>query len=107
MKKRTVSTQTILEPYGLVRISGVVARNPYHTFEERQFEPQFEVSDLRVITAEEVLHSPTCCGFEQWEVEKCEEVLIEKFIEDEGAYQDTLIDEAVERGKEYKHLAYA
>lgn len=107
MKKRAISTQTTLEPYGLVRISGVVARNPYHTFEERQFESEFEVSDLRVMTADEVLHSPTCCQFEQWEVEKCEEVLVEKFIEDEQAYQDALIDEAVERGKAYKHLAYA
>ena len=107
MKNRSISTKTTLEPYGLVRISGIVARNPYHSHEERQFEPAFEVRELRVESADEVLHSPTYCDFEQWAVEACEEILIEKFLEDEGFEQDRLIDEAIERGKEYKHLAYA
>lgn len=108
MKNRSISTKTILDPYGLVRVSGEVSRNPFYTHEERQFEPAFEVSDLHVIDAEgEVLQSPTCCRFEEWEVEKCHEVLIEKFLEDEGFESDRLINEAIESGQLYKHLAYA
>ena len=108
MKNRHVSTSTILEPYGLVRISGEVSRNPYHTFEERQFEPEFDVSGLRVIAADgEILQAPTCCQFEQWEIEKCREVLIEKFLDDEQAYKDALIDEAIERTRSFARNAYA
>jgi hypothetical protein len=106
MKNRHISTRTTLEPYGLVRISGTVARNPFYTFEERQFEPLYDIQNLRVEIKNEVLHSPTCCQFEQWEIEKCEEVLIEKFVENEGFEQDSLIDEMIERGRELAHRAY-
>lgn len=116
MKKRTISTSTILEPYGLVRISGEAGRNPFYNFEERQFEPEFEISGLRVVDAQgkvlqgriEPAKGATYihCGLDQYEVEKCEEVLIEKFLDDEQAYQDTLIDEAIQRGRELARHAY-
>jgi len=47
------------------------------------------------------------CGLEQSEVEKCEEVLIEKFVEEEGFERDALVDEAISSGRFYRHLAYA
>lgn len=113
--KRTISTTTILEPYGLVTISGQISRNPYHTFEERQFEPPFIVEQLKVTDETETIHgrtvkdevAVTVCGLEQLEVELCEEILTEKYIEEEQVYKDTLIDEVIERGREYRHLAYS
>ena len=108
MKNRTVCTSTTLGPYGLVRISGEVRRNPHHTFEERQFEPAFDVRGLQVVAEDgEVLHGKKAaeigrflyCGLDQIEVEKCEEILIEKFIDDEGSEQDFLLDEALERNR--------
>lgn len=115
MKKRTVSTSTVLEPYGLVRIWGEVSRNPHHTFEERQFEPKFDVRELHVIKADgEVLQGYDVrnqklfhvCSLDDCEVEKCEEILIEKFLEDEGFEQDARIDEMIESGKQYARRAY-
>ncbi len=116
MKNRSISTKTILDPYGLVRVSGEVSRNPFYAHEERQFEPAFEVSDLHVFAEDgECLHGKRAteigrflyCGLDDIEVEKCHEVLIEKFLEDEGFESDRLIDEAIESGRQYKHLAYA
>lgn len=116
MKKRTISTQTTLEAHGLVRISGKVSRNPYHTFEERQFEPQFDIQDLQVIAADgEVLQGREqrgeatfrVYGLDDCEIEKCEEILIQKFLGEEGLEQDRRIDEMIESGRQYASRAYA
>lgn len=116
MKKQHISTTTILEPYGLVRISGEVSRNPFYTFEERQFEPPFGIRDLQVIAADgEVLQGREqrgekvfrVYGLDDIEVQKAEEVLIEKFAENEGFESDRLINEAIESGRLYRHLAYS
>ena len=47
------------------------------------------------------------CSLEDYEIEICQEALFEKFAEDDQSYNDTLIDEMIERGRQYKHLAYA
>ena len=116
MRTRTISTQTTLEPYGLVRITGTVARNPFHTFEERQFEPAWIVNDLTVVGADgETIQGWTrqgeknvyVCTLDQFEVDQCEEVLVDKYTDDELSVADRMVDEAIERGREYKHMAYA
>lgn len=121
---RFISTQTTLEPYGLVRISGEVAKNPdFDGYQQEPHEQPFYVRDLKVVTASgEVLQGHdenavsgrdgqpayvTICGLEPFEIEKCEEVLIEKFTDEEASTLDYLIDEAIERGREYARNAYA
>jgi len=107
MKKQHISVRTTLEPYGLVRISGDVSRNVYHA-SDPEYEPAFDVFHLRVVTRDgEVLQGRkeqgkkvfNVCGLEQSEVEKCEEVLIEKFVEEEGFERDALVDEAISSGR--------
>lgn len=106
--KRAISVKTVLPPYGLVTISGEVAR-------DRDFDPitegctasPFAVYDLKVIESPLHNRNDITNDLDDYEAKKCTEVLIEKFIDDEQSYQDTLVDEAIERGREYKHLAYA
>lgn len=108
------STQTTIEPFGLVTISGTVKRNGYYTAGEPD-EPPYYIENLIVTADGETIQGwktedgkrRFVCSLEQWQIDNCEEVLIDKFIGDEKAYKDTLIDEAIERGKEYKHFAYA
>ena len=115
MKKQHISIRTTLEPYGLVHISGDVSRNVYHA-SEPEFEPPFDVFHLRVVTRDgEVLQGRkeqgkqvfNVCSLDQIEVEKCEEVLIDKYREEEGFERDYLINEVIDSGRLYKHRAYA
>lgn len=104
MKKRHIFTRTVLEPYGLVRISAQVERNEYYDgYQKEPYEPPFEVSSLRVIDSD---GDDITDELERIELEKVHEVLIEKFLDDEQAYQDTLIDEAIQRGRELARHAY-
>ena len=120
MRKRFISIQTILEPYGLVTISGEVTRsNSADAETEGLMYSPFDVSDLTVKTESEILQGWTTieikgterrvyrCSLENYEIEICQETLFEKFAEDDQDYNNALIDEAIERGREYKHFAYA
>ncbi len=118
--KRFISTKTVLPPYGLVTISGEVSRirDADAETEGIMYSP-FDVSDLSVRTDTEILQGWMMiqfqgserkayrCALENPEIEKCYEVLIEKYIDEEQAYKDTLIDEMIERGREYARNAYA
>lgn len=102
--KRQVSTKTALEPYGLITISGEVERNrDFDGYQQEPYEPPFDVYSLIVMCGRhEIVSEMDMC-----EIEKCKEVLIEKFIDDEQAYRDTLIDEAIERSRSFARNAYA
>lgn len=108
MQKRFISTTTVLPPYGLVRISGEVARDKdYDPITEGCTGSPFDVYNLKVI--ESPLHNcaDVTAELDSFQIEKCTGVLIEKFLDDEGFETDRLIDEAIESGRQYRHLAYA
>lgn len=122
MKKAFVYVRAELAPYGLVRIGGMIETNPFYGTEDPQFEPPYFISDLSVIDADgEVLQGRVqvhdwrthnkinvcVCGLDQIEAEKCEEYLIEKFLDEKAAYHDRLIDEAVESGRSMARYAYS
>lgn len=102
--KRFISTTTILGPYGLVRISGEVSRNPDHDgYQQEPYEPLFDVDGIEV----QIPGIHLEMKLEDFDMEKIREVLIEKFLDDEGFEADRLIDEAIESGRQYRHFAYA
>lgn len=104
MKKRHISTKTVIEPFGLVTISGEVARNPdFDGYQQELGEPPFDIYNLTVTVSGIHLDAT----LEDIGIDTLQDILIEKFIDDEQAYQDTLIDEAIERGKEFARNAYA
>ena len=108
MKKRTVSTQTTLEPYGLVRISGEVAKDKdFCPHTEGILGSPFDVQNLIVCEMGFAGWTDITDELDRLEIEKCEEVLIEKFLDDEQAYKDALIDEAIERTRSFARNAYA
>ena len=105
MKKRFISTTTVLDPYGLVRISGEVARDrDYDPITEGCTGSPFDVSSLAVVdeTGEDITIS-----LNRMEIENMETVLIDLYCDEEQAYKDYLIDEMIERGREYARNAYA
>lgn len=107
--KRFISTSTILEPYGLVRISGEVEKNAdFDGWQQEPGEQPFYVRNLKVIGLKGLSGTGNITDdLEPFEIQKCEEVLIEKFTDDEGSALDYMIDEAIERGREYARKAYA
>ncbi len=107
--KRFISTQTALEPYGLIRISGEVEKNPdFDGYQQEPGEAPFYVRNLKVIGLKGLSGTGNITDdLEPFEIEKCEEVLIEKFTDEEAGALDYLIDEAIERGREYARNAYA
>lgn len=108
MKKRFISTTTVLDPYGLVRVSGEVARDrDYDPITEGCTGSPFDVSSLKVIESPLHNRNDVTAELDIFQIEKCYEVLIEKYIDEEQAYKDTLIDEMIERGREYARNAYA
>lgn len=116
MSRRNISTQTTLTDHGLVRLSGTIGRNPHYTFEDRQFEPAWIVDGLTAIDADgntiqgwemQGERRVFICSLEQCEVDQCEQVLIDKYLEDESSIADRMVDDAIQRGMEYKHRAYA
>ena len=105
MKKRFISTTTVLDPYGLVRVSGEVARDrDYDPITEGCTGSPFDVSSLAVVdeTGEDITIS-----LNRMEIENMETVLIDLYCDEEQAYKDYLIDEMIERGREYARNAYA
>lgn len=107
MKKRHVFTGTVLTDYGFVHITGDVARDKdYDPHTEGIAGSPFDVYNLKVHAKDEDWKD-IVDELEPFEIEKCYEVLIEKFLEDEGFERDRLIDEAIERTRSFRHLAYS
>lgn len=105
MRIRTISIRTTLAERGLVIISGNVSR-------DRDYDPITEgctgspwcITGLLVTDAD---NEDITDDLDRYDTEKAEECLIDKYQEEEGFDADRLIDEAVQRGREYKHLAYS
>lgn len=117
MTPRFISTQTTLEPFGLVRITGYVQKDKdYDPETEGPAGSPFYISDLTVTTEKgETVQGWTrylggrrvyVCSLENWQVENCHDVLIDKYQDNEQARAEYLIDEAIERGREVAHYAY-
>lgn len=105
MKKQFISTRIELQPYGLLRISAQVER-------DTDFDPHTEgllgspwcISSLHAIDADGDDYADE---LEPIELEQVENALIEKYLLNEQSHRDTLIDEAIKRGRSLAHRAYA
>jgi len=105
MKPSAIATRTTLSDYGLVTITGNVMR-------DRDFDPITEgctgspwhITGLRVADAD---GADITDDLDQYDTEKVEETLVDQFEEQEWYSKERMIDEAIERGREYKHRAYA
>lgn len=105
MKPSAIATRTTLSEYGLVTITGNVMR-------DKDFDPITEgctgspwhITSLRVTDAE---GADITDDLDAYDTEKVEETLVDQFEEQEWYSTERLLDEAIERGREYKHRAYA
>lgn len=109
------TTQTTIDPHGLVTISGNVKRNGFYAAGEPD-EPPYYIENLTITDSNgntlqgKKIENGKCynvCSLDQWQIDNCEEVLIEKFTDEEASALDYLIDEAIERGRECARNAYA
>lgn len=105
MKPSAISIRTTLSDYGLVTITGNVSR-------DKDFDPITEgcagspwhITGLRVADAE---GADLTDDLDNYETEQAEECLIERFQDEEISVLDRMVDEAIQRGQQYKHMAYA
>ncbi|MCA0235434.1 MAG: hypothetical protein LCH81_03540 [Bacteroidetes bacterium] len=96
-----VTVKTSLEGYGPITATATVSRNPYM---HEDGEPRWLVLNLTVKNA---LGIEITTDLEDYEQQQIEDELINEYCDQEAAYQDTLIDEAIERGRALAQNAYA
>jgi hypothetical protein len=102
---RTISIRTTLSKRGLVTINNKVNHDKhYDPITKRCTGSPWWIVSLLVTDTDS---NDITGDLDDYETEKAEECLIDKYQEEQGTALDRLVDEAIERGKEYKHRAYA
>lgn len=105
MKPIAIATRTTLSDYGLVTITGNVSRDKeYDPITEGCTGSPWHITSLRVADAD---GADLTDDLDNYETEQAEECLIETFQDQEMSVLDRMVDEAIQRGIEYKHRAYA
>ena len=105
MKKRHVSAQTVFGEYGAIRISATVYANPdFDGWQQNQDEPPHIVEGFKAIDRDGLNITDDLCPLE---TQVLEEALCEKYVEEKAADMDYLIEEQIERGRQFAPLAYA
>lgn len=96
-----VRIKTTLTGFGPITATGSVQLNPdRHEYGESKYL-------VLNLTVKNALGIEITTDLEDYEQEEIEDQLIQEYNEEAGRYQDGLIDEAIARGRELAHTAYA
>lgn len=99
--------KTTLEEHGLIWAAASISHNPDFDPMTEPGEPAYNLDGFEIFKMENGKRIVITSHLNRWEREQIEDTLIEKFVEDRAETHDYLIDEAIQRGREYARNAYA